>query len=805
MTISYNWLSEYLPEKLEPAILADILTSIGLEVESTEYQEKRKSTLMGLVVGEVLSCEKHPDADKLNLTSISTGTGSLLQIVCGAANVAVGQKVVVALPGTMLYPNEGEPFKIQKTKIRGVESEGMLCAEDEIGIGSSHAGIIVLPSHTQTGASFADIYLPGNDIIFEIGLTPNRIDAMSHLGVARDICAYLSHHQEKQITPTLPYPKNFATDGNKATPSVEIIDKEGCKRYSGVLIEGIIIKESPDWLQQKLKSINVRPINNIVDITNFILHETGQPLHAFDYDQIRGGKIIVNSLTEGTAFVTLDNKERKLHATDLMICDEQGAMCMAGVYGGVNSSVTDKTKTIFLESAWFKPSRIRKTSLDHGLRTDAAARFEKGCDISNTIEVLKRAALLIKETSGGLISGNLIDIYPAPAERSKIDLTYNYLKKLSGKEYQTKTVKSILENLGFKVTHEDEKGISVFAPFSKIDIHHPCDVVEEIMRIDGLDNIEIPSLISLSPTVSRSGNAFAAKEKIAALLVATGFNEILSNSITNGEFYPKGQSITMINSLSAGLNAMRPSMLESGLQAIAFNLHRKNTDLKFFEFGNTYHITHSGGFEEKAHIGIYVTGNIVQQSWNEKEMPAEFFYLKGVIANIFLSLGITEPEYESVIDIRFSGAAKLLIEGTEVGILGSPKTDLLRKMDIKQQTIWYAEISWDSLLAQIGTPITNKEISRFPAMERDLALVLDKAINYSQVRETVQKLNIPHLKSIHLFDLFESEKLGRGKKSLAVRFVFQNNSKTLTDKEVDDMMLKLMAAFENTIQAEIRK
>jgi phenylalanyl-tRNA synthetase beta chain len=525
MTISYNWLCEYLPEKIEPEKLSKILTGIGLEVESLEKYEAVKGGLQGLVIGEVITCEKHPDADKLKLTTVNIDTAENLHIVCGAANVVAGQKVVIATIGATVYPVNGEPLTIKKAKIRGVESQGMICAEDEIGLGESHAGIMVLPEDAKVGISASEYFQLTEDYIFEIGLTPNRIDAMSHLGVARDVCAWLSHHNKKETTVSYPFKNNFKPDNQGLQMEVVIENAEACQRYSGVSIENVTIAESPDWLQQRLKSIGLRPINNIVDITNFILHETGQPLHAFDAEAIKGKKLILKNMAEGTLFTTLDDKERKLSSEDLMICNSSEPMCIGGVYGGIRSGVSAKTKNIFLESAWFNPADIRKTSLRHGLRTDAATRFEKGVDISNTVTVLKRAAMLIKEIASGDIASDVVDVYPVPKQKTEVALKYHYLKKLSGKNYHGDTVKNILNSLGFELLKEGDDEMRFCVPLNKPDITIAADVVEEIMRIDGLDNVEIPTMITIAPSVGMLSHEVAYTEKTAEYLAGYGEND----------------------------------------------------------------------------------------------------------------------------------------------------------------------------------------------------------------------------------------------------------------------------------------
>ncbi|MDE3143185.1 MAG: phenylalanine--tRNA ligase subunit beta, partial [Bacteroidota bacterium] len=612
MTISYNWLSEYLPETIDPERLSKILTSIGLEVESLEKYESIKGGLEGLLIGEVLECEQHPNADKLKVTKVNTGK-EILQIVCGAPNVAKGQKVVVATVGTTIYPVGGESITMKVAKIRSVESFGMICAEDEIGLGSSHAGIIILPEDVVVGTPALNYFNPYNDWIYEIGLTPNRMDAMSHLGVARDVCAYLTHHNKKETKVKSPFNNSFKADNNSLQFKVTIENEEACPRYSGTTISGVTVAPSPQWLKDKLTAIGLRSINNIVDITNFILHETGQPLHAFDADEIAGQHVIIKNLPAQTSFITLDEKERKLSANDLMICNGNSEpMCIGGVFGGLHSGVKETTKNIFLESACFDSTAIRKTSVQHGLRTDAATRFEKGVDISNTVNVLKRAALLIKEIAGGEISSDVIDVYPKPKEKTQVAIKYHYLKKLSGKNYHQDAITRILTSLGFEVIKEGIDELWVAVPFSKPDISLPADIVEEILRIDGLDNIDIPTSITISPSVEVAGLKETLKEKISNYLVGLGFNEIFTNSITNSKYFGEEvlqSTVKMINNLSAELDVLRPSMLETGLEIIAYNINRKNNNLQFFEFGKTYAGKEVGHYKEDEHLALYLTGS----------------------------------------------------------------------------------------------------------------------------------------------------------------------------------------------------
>ncbi|MDB5275210.1 MAG: phenylalanine--tRNA ligase subunit beta [Ferruginibacter sp.] len=808
MTISYNWLSEYLPEKIEAEKLSKILTSIGLEVESLEKYEELKGGLEGLVTGEVLECVKHPDADKLSLTKVDIGTGEPLQIVCGAPNVAAGQKVIVATVGATIYPFTGEPMTMKKAKIRGIESFGMICAEDEIGLSDNHAGILILPPATKTGIPAAAYFGTYNDIIFEIGLTPNRMDAMSHLGVARDVCAWLLHHNKKDTHVKSPFKTYFKPDHQGASIEVSIENKTACERYTGVCLQGVTIAESPKWLQQKLKSIGLRPINNIVDLTNFILHETGQPLHAFDADMIKGNKIIVKNLPEGSLFITLDDKERKLSAEDLMICNESEAMCIAGVYGGAHSGVSANTKNIFLESAWFNPISIRKTSLRHGLRTDAATRFEKGVDISNTVNVLKRAALLIKEIAGGEIASDIIDVYPDPKNKTEVAIKYHYLKKLSGKNYHGDTIKNILTGLGFEIIKEGLDDIRVAVPFSKPDIHIPADIVEEIMRIDGLDNVEIPAVISMSPAVETLAQEAAYKEKAAAWLTGAGFNEIFTNSITNAAYYSEAvleSTVKMINSLSADLNVMRPQMMETGLESVAYNLNRRNSNLQFFEFGKTYGTDGIGKYTEQQHISIYITGKRNEDSWKAKGDKADFYFAKGICEKIMLLLGLSITSYKTEADDKLDSYANALIKNEVVATIGSVNKKVLERFDIKQPVL-YADIDWDKVISlNKNLKIAFADIPKFPSVQRDLSIVVDKALKYEQVEKATIAAKLSKLTSVNLFDVFESEKLGQNKKSMAISFTFSDEEKTMTDKDIDGMMGRIIACYQKDLQAEIRK
>jgi len=822
MTISYNWLCDYLPVKIEPERLSRILTSIGLEVEGIEHYESVKGGLKGLVIGEVLECIPHPNADKLKLTKVSTGGAEPLSIVCGASNVAVGQKVVVALPGTTIYPSRGEPLTLKIAKIRGVESHGMICAEDEIGLGESHAGIMVLPAEVKVGTSAAEYFQPYTDHLIEIGLTPNHMDAMSHWGVARDVCAWLSHHEKGEFRPKQPSIKDFKIANNSAPVAVSIEDKRGCKRYSGITIQGITIRESPRWIQDRLKAIGIRSINNIVDITNYVLHELGQPLHAFDLNSIEGRQIIVKHLPEGTPFVTLDEKERRLSAEDLMICNAKGPMAMAGVFGGLHSGIKDDTTVIFLESAWFDPISIRKTSFRHGLRTDAATHFEKGMDISGTVNVLKRAAVLIRELAGGEIVSDIVDVYPDPENKVQVALKYHYLKVLSGKSYHPDAVRNILQALGFEIMKDGIDAIVVAVPWHKPDISLPADLVEEIMRIDGLDNIAIPNAITISPAVESDGQRASRRSSVAHYLVGQGFNEILTNSITNSAYYTEQElqtAVKMINNLSADLNILRPSLLETGLESVGYNLNRKVAGLRFFEFGKTYHTSGVGKYEEVNHLSLYLTGPLQEDSWKGKGKAVDIYYVKGLCECLFQLVGLDLPVWEPGQQAKLEqglaifrpgkSGGKAPGEGDKAGGLlieaGAVKGDVLKRFDCKQE-LFFVDIYWDRLMELAAErAIEFRELPKQLPVYRDLAIVVDKQLSFESVEKAVRKAKLDKLQEVKLFDIFESEKLGKDKRSLALSFTFLDEEKTLTDKEIEGLVNKLIQTLEKEVSAEIRK
>jgi phenylalanyl-tRNA synthetase beta chain len=806
MTLSHKWLCDYLPEKPAPEKLSELLTSIGLEVESMQPYEEVKGGLQGLLIGEVISTTKHPNADKLTLTKVNVGKDQLLSIVCGAPNVAAGQKVVVAPVGTTIFPTQGEPLTMRVAKIRGEESHGMICAEDEIGLGNSHAGILVLDASAVPGTPAPAYFNLYEDIIYEIGLTPNRMDAMSHWGVARDVCAYINHHENKNIAPLFPASASLQKNNRPAPVQVIVENTQACPRYSGISIEGIKVEPSPAWLQKRLKAIGVRPINNIVDITNYIQHETGQPLHAFDAATIAGNQIIVKNLPTGTEFVTLDGNSRKLNQEDLMICNAKEGMCIAGVFGGLHSGVNESTRSLYIESASFEGISIRKTSFRHGLRTDAATRFEKGTDIEATVRVLERAVQLIAEIAGGKVMGSLIDCYPAPQSKKTVVISWSMLSKLSGKAYTPAAVKNILTSLGFEWTKEDAAGFTVNVPTHKTDISLQADIVEEIIRIDGLDNIEIPTQIKLSPAIDPEGWKATLKEKTANQLAGMGFQEMMTNSITNAAYYPNNTGLVMmINSLSAGLNCLRPSLLETALEVVAHNLNHRNLNLRLFEFGKIYNRKDSDQFEETERCCVVITGQKQESSWRQGATPSDFYTLKGAVVSLLKGLGLhsTEQEMESSATIRYG--ITWCLGKQPIGYGGEVAPKIMEKMGIKQP-VFYAELNWNLVATQSNQQrCTIREIPRFPAVQRELALIAPRSLTWEQIQSTVQKIQIESLQDIKLFDIFESDKLGFDKKSMAVNFTFQHAERTLTDKEIEEWMNKILANLEKELGINLRK
>ena len=808
MTISYKWLLDYLPIELDTEKISFILNSIGLEVERLDKYESVKGSLVGLIIGEVLEVEKHPNADKLSLTKVNIGAEIPLNIVCGAPNVGVGQKVVVAPVGATIYPTNGESITMRLAKIRGYESQGMICAEDEIGLGSSHNGILILENSAVPGSLAADYFSTYSDYIFEIGLTPNRSDAMSHLGVARDICAYLSHHENKQFEVVAPYPNNFV-EKTQDLIQIQVEDTEACPRYSGICINNVTIKPSPNWLIERLKAIGVRPINNVVDVTNYVLHETGQPLHAFDAEKIIGNKIIVQKLPTGTKFISLDEKERQLNEDDLVICDgDSNPMCIAGVFGGFGSGVTSNTTKLFLESASFNAGMIRKTSFRHNLRTDAATHFEKIVDISNTVRVLERATQLIIEVSGGHIASGVSDNYPNPLEQKTVGIKYAFLHQLSGKNYAPETIARILTSLGFGIVHQTPEELTVSVPFHKTDISLPADLAEEIMRIDGFDNIEIPTAITITPAVETKWRTAVLKEKISVVLTGLGFNEIMNNSITNSAFLAENEKATavkMMNNLSVELDVLRTSMLEPGLLTILHNINRRNNSLSLFEFGKTYSQTAQGKYHEEEHLALFVTGRKREENWHIQKETVDIYFIKGLVNNLLQQIGVTQ---QIVVKSEHSKLDQMLtfqVGNTTIATIGKVKKDFSAKFDIKQD-VFYADLLWETCMQMIeNQSLAYQELSKYPSVQRDLAFVIDSNLPYSDIEANVKSIKLPKLRHIKLFDVFESEKLGKGKKSMALNFTFQDEEKTMLDKEIDSMMQSIITSLEKNLNAEIRK
>jgi phenylalanyl-tRNA synthetase beta chain len=805
MKISYNWLKEYLHINLPAEEAGHLLTNCGLEVEGIESFQSIKGGLEGLVIGEVKTCVKHPNADKLSLTTVDVGGEAPLSIVCGAPNVAAGQKVVVAMVGAKLYPTEGEPFEIKKSKIRGEASEGMICAEDEIGMGKSHAGIIVLPADAKVGTKAKDYFKVEEDKVFEIGLTPNRADAASHIGVARDLNAVLISEGKSENTGVVYHPlKDFKIDNNTFLIEVVVEDLSACPRYSGITVSGVEVKESPQWLKNRLLSIGVHPINNIVDITNYVLHECGQPLHAFDADKIKGKKVVVRKAKAGEKFVTLDNVERKLIADDLMICNATDAMCIAGVFGGIESGITEATKHVFIESAYFNPSSIRKTSKQHGLKTDASFRFERGTDPEITLYALKRAAMMMKEIAGGIISSEIVDVYPEKIQHRKVDYHFSSAEKLIGQSIEKSKLKQILFASGIEIEKEETDTLHLSIPSYKVDVTREADVVEEVLRIYGYNKIELPSKMASSLSYFPKSDPERVQNNVSDYLSSNGFLEILTNSFTKDE--GDESAIKILNPLSKELGVMRQSMLQSGLEAIQYNRNRKNADLKFFEFGTTYHKKESG-FDEVKHLALYMTGKKFEASWNGDKAEVNFFYLKTFVNNLLKRVGVdADALAEEVTNAsRFVEAVSLKLNQKSICTFGSVSKKLLKESDINSE-VYYADINWQTVLKVAGKhKVEFKEVPKFPQVRRDLSLMLSTDVSYAQIRGLAFKTERSLLKEMHLFDVYEGDKIEAGKKSYAMTFILQDEHQTLTDKQIDKTMERLMEAFQREAGAVIRK
>ncbi len=815
MNISLNWLNDYLKTGLPVEEICKILTSIGLEVGGYEKFESVKGGLKGLVIGEVKTCEPHPDSDHLHITTVDLGDGRLTPIVCGAPNVAAGQKVVVATIGTVLYDGDKE-FVIKKSKIRGQESEGMICAEDEIGIGTDHAGIIVLPADVKAGTPASEYYRITTDYVIEIDITPNRVDGASHLGVARDLAAYLK--QNGHIDYTLPSVEQYKADSTDAILSIEVKRPEACIRYAGVCIEGVTVKESPEWLRNRLKAIGLNPINNVVDITNYILFELGQPLHAFDKDKIKGNKVILRSFPTGTKFVTLDGMERELNENDLMVCNEEAPMCIAGVFGGIESGITENTQNVFLESACFDPVFVRKTARRHGLSTDASFRFERGTDPNIVIYALKRAALLIKELAGGKITSDIIDIYPAPVKDFEVEVKYSHIDRLIGKAIGKENIKKILTALEIKIVNESETTLLLHVPPYRVDVRREADVIEDILRIYGFNNIEVPSKVNSTLSYSPKPDDYRLKNVIADLLTGNGFNEIMNNSLTKASYfegletYKPENTVMLYNPLSSDLNAMRQSLLFGGLETIAYNINRKNNSLKLYEFGKAYTFHKKEGedhlkqYREENHLALFLTGSKTTASWNTKEARSDFFTLKAYAEIVLTRLGFKTDALnveENTQDILREGL-DYTQNGKHLLTIGTVSPKLLKHFDIDQE-VCYADFSWENLLKTLKNHTTVfTPLPKYPSVKRDLALLLDKKVSFKEVKELALRTEKTLLKAVTLFDVYEGEKLGAGKKSYAVSFTLQDDEKTLTDKQIEKIMNKLIGSYQHQLGAEIR-
>lgn len=820
MNISYNWLKEYITFDLTPQETADTLTSIGLETGSVEEIQTIRGGLEGLVIGEVLTCERHPNSDHLSLTTVNIGNGEEpLKIVCGAPNVAAGQKVVVATVGTKLYPGDDE-FTIKRSKIRGEESFGMICAEDEIGIGTSHEGIIVLPDNAVVGTPAKEYYNVKSDFILEVDITPNRVDATSHFGVARDLAAYLEQ-AGKPYKLTKPSVEEFAIDKKEGGIDVTVENSEACPRYSGLTIRNVTVKESPDWLKNKLLIIGLRPINNIVDITNFVLHETGHPLHAFDAAYINNNKVIVRTLPEKSKFVTLDEQERELSENDLMICNSDEGMCIAGVFGGLKSGVTEQTKDVFLESAYFNPTWVRKTARRHGLNTDSSFRFERGADPNNTVYVLKRAALLIKELAGGVIEGEIRDIYPVQIQKPQVELSFEKANSLIGKEIPKKTVKSILKSLEIEIEKEEENALTLRIPTYRVDVLRDVDVIEDILRIYGYNNVEIGSTLQSSLSYqTQTDRKHKLQTLVSEQLTANGFGEIMNNSLTkrsyyeNNEAFPLKNCVTLLNPLSNDLGVMRQTLLYGGLESIAYNRNRKHNDLRFYEFGNCYFYDSEQKNEEKilaeyseeSHIALWMCGKRTHKSWAAAESDSSVFELKSHIENIFARLGFSGNQliFEPVSNPVFDTAMNIRTYQKQIGVFGVISSKIRKTFDIDTD-VFYAEMNWDNMLKETAKKsVQFVEISKFPPVSRDLALLIDKNVTFAEIAEIARKSERKLLKDISLFDVYEGKNLPEGKKSYAVNFVLQDNEKTLNDKQIDTVMQKIQQNLQKELDAQLR-
>ena len=807
MKISYNWLKQFIKTDWTSEETSTLLTDLGLEVEGVEKFQSVKGGLEGIVVGHVLTCVQHPNADRLKVTTVDIGTGTPIQIVCGAANVAAGQKVPVATIGTTLYDADGNSFVIKKGKIRDQESHGMICAEDELGLGTSHEGIMVLDEDLIPGTTASQVFNIENDEVFEIGLTPNRADAMSHMGVARDLRAGMlqKNISTEFITPSV---SNFRVDKRILKMDVSVTDAKLAPRYCGVTISGITVKPSPDWLQNRLKSIGITPKNNIVDITNYVLHELGQPLHAFDAAKIKGNKVIVKTLPAGTKFTTLDDVERTLHEEDLMICDENGPMCFAGVLGGKNSGVQENTSTLFLESAYFNPVSIRKTAKRHTLSTDASFRFERGIDPTITEYALKRAANLIIEIAGGEITSDITDIYPKKIEDFSVVLNFAKAAKIIGEDLPKETIKKILASLDIKINSVSEVALGLTIPSYRVDVQRDVDVIEEILRVYGYNNIGFSKKLNASVANSPRNEDYKMQNIVGGLLTGLGFNEMMANSLTSPDYiklsddFKEEFNITMLNPLSRDLSSMRQSLLFSGLEALSYNINRRATDLKFYEFGKTYHKLPSG-YEEPKHLTLFVTGNKNGESWTNPQKASDFFLFKGYVAAILSRFGLEKAQSEPTNSDVFAEGMTFTIGTEKLVHFGTVKKSIAKAFDIKQE-VFYADFNWNAILKLVGGKIKFTDIPKYPEVRRDMALLVDQSVQFDSIYKIARQTEKSLLKNIDLFDVYEGANLPEGKKSYAVGFTIQDATKTLTDVQIDKIMSKLQKNFETELEAVLR-
>lgn len=822
MNISYKWLKDYLDFDLTPEETSAALTSIGLETEGIEEHETIKGGLKGLVTAQVLTCEPHPNSDHMHITTVNLGDGKEpVQIVCGAHNVAAGQKVIVATLGTVLYDGD-QSFTIKRSKLRGVESLGMICAEDEIGVGTSHDGIIVLPEETPIGMPASEYYHVESDYILEVDITPNRIDAASHYGVARDLYAYLIQHGRKASL-TRPSVEAFHSDREGDHAQICVENHEACPRYSGLTIEGVTVKESPEWLKTRLAAIGVRPINNIVDITNFILHETGVPMHTFDLDKIQDRKIIVKTCPEGTPFITLDGTERKLSDRDLMICSPAGPMCIAGVFGGLDSGTTEETHNVFLEAAYFNPSWVRKSARRHGLNTDASFRYERSVDVNNIPYALRRAALLVKELAGGEIVGSPVEEYPTPIHRAVVELSYARVNNLTGIRIAPDEVKKILHLLEMEIISETDKGVTIKVPTYRVDVYRDCDVIEDILRIYGYDQVTLTESVKMNLSYkSETDISNHLQRLISEQLTGCGYSEILNNSLTSESFYkdletyPADRLVRLINPLSGDLSVMRQTLLFGGLQSIIRNINYRQTDLRFYEFGNCQYFDSEkhaaqpekalAGFSEESHLALWVTGNRVSDSWAHPNEKNSFFTLKAAVINILHRLGIDsnlrQRQYKN--DLFAAGLELATPAGKVIANLGIVSNKILSRFDIEQE-VFYAEMNWKTLMKEAArVNVTYSDIAKFPPVRRDLALLVDQSIQFADIEKAAFETDRKLLKSVNLFDVYEGKNLPAGKKSYAISLILQDSEKTLNDKQIDNLMSRFIKTFETKLGASLR-